>query len=287
MTNPFDPVEICPDVVRVLVPNASLMTGAGTNSYLVGGPALVAIDPGPDDAEHVGKLAEISRGRLRYILVTHHHPDHAPGARRLADLTGAPVLSFGAVPASPFPTVTPDRVLSDGDVLEVTGVSLTALHTPGHTSDHLSFLASYGAGRGSGGVLFSGDTVLGGSTAVISPPDGDMVAYMSSLERMLRLDPPAKVIAPGHGELIEEPAEAINDYLTRRRAREMDVLGALGNGPVSATDLVGLIYSDLARGLHGVAARTVWAHLRKLGSEGRAYSSAPDEITALWTLAPD
>jgi glyoxylase-like metal-dependent hydrolase (beta-lactamase superfamily II) len=286
MTNPLDPVEIRPGVVKILAPNASLMTGAGTNSYLIGEPALIAIDPGPDDEEHVGKLAELAAGRLRYILITHHHPDHAPGATRLAEMTRAPILSFGAVPISPyFATVIPDHALSDGDVVSVPGLSLTTLHTPGHTSDHLSFIANFDSGERRNRVLFSGDTVLGGSTVVVSPPDGDMVAYMSSLERMLHLSPAADVIAPGHGDLIEEPAGTISDYLARRRAREMDVLDALRIGPANATDLVDMIYSDLARGLYGVAARTVWAHLRKLGSEKRAFSSAPDDIHALWTLA--
>ena len=165
MTSPLDPVEIYPDVVRVLVPNASMMTGSGTNSYLVGSKALVVIDPGPDDAEHVGKLAELSAGRLAYILVTHHHPDHAPGAARLAAMTGAPILSFGTVPSSPFVTVVPDRALADGDVVAVTGLSLTALHTPGHTSDHLSFVANFDEGRGAPRVLFSGDTVIGGQSS--------------------------------------------------------------------------------------------------------------------------
>jgi glyoxylase-like metal-dependent hydrolase (beta-lactamase superfamily II) len=264
------------------------MTGSGTNSYLVGSQTLVAIDPGPDDAEHVGKLAELSAGRLGYILVTHHHPDHAPGAARLAAMTGALILSYGTVPPSPFATVVPDRALADGDVVAVTGLSLTALHTPGHTSDHLSFMANFDAGSDAPRVLFSGDTVIGGSTVVVAPPDGDMVAYMSSLERLLHLSPSADVIAPGHGALIEDPAEAINDYLTRRRARELSVLDALASGPSNAADLVASIYPDLARGLDGVATRTVWAHLRKLGSEGRAHSLAPDDIYAQWSVGtPD
>jgi glyoxylase-like metal-dependent hydrolase (beta-lactamase superfamily II) len=283
MSSPFDPIEILPDVVRVLVPNASMMTGSGTNSYLVGTESLVAIDPGPDDAEHVGKLAGLSAGRLEYILVTHHHPDHAPGAARLAAMTGAPILSYGAVSPPPFPTIVPDRALADGDVVAVAGLTLTALHTPGHTSDHLSFMANFDVGRGAPRVLFSGDTVIGGSTVVVAPPDGDMVAYMSSLERLLHLSPSADVIAPGHGKLIEDPAEAISDYLARRRARELSVLAALASGPASATDLVALIYPDLARGLDGVATRTVWAHLRKLGSERRAHSPAPDDIHAQWS----
>jgi glyoxylase-like metal-dependent hydrolase (beta-lactamase superfamily II) len=288
MTNPFDPAEIRPDVVRVLVPNASLMTGAGTNSYVVGSTELVVIDPGPDDEEHVGKLADLAAGRLRYIVITHHHPDHAPGATRLAAMTGAPILSFGSIPSSPFATVVPDRALADGDVIAVSGLSLTALHTPGHTSDHLSFMANFDAGSGADRVLFSGDTVIGGSTVVVSPPDGDMVAYMSSLERLLHLSPSADVIAPGHGDLIEDPAAAIDDYLVRRRAREVSVLEALADGPASARGLVELIYPDLARGLDGVATRTVWAHLRKLGSEARAYSPAPDDMHAEWTVVtPD
>jgi glyoxylase-like metal-dependent hydrolase (beta-lactamase superfamily II) len=261
------------------------MTGAGTNSYLVGG--QIVIDPGPDDEEHVDKLAELAGGGLRYIVVTHHHPDHAPGAKRLAELTGAPILSFGAVPFSPyFATVVPDQRLADGDVVTVPGVSLTTLHTPGHTSDHLSFIANFDASNGHSRVLFSGDTVLGGSTAVVAPPDGDMVAYLSSLERLLHLSPAPDVIAPGHGELIEEPAAAIDDYLVRRRAREKDVLDLLRNGPASAADIVAAVYDDLAPGLKGVAARTVWAHLRKLGSEERAFSLAPDDIDATWSLAP-
>jgi glyoxylase-like metal-dependent hydrolase (beta-lactamase superfamily II) len=191
--DPLDPIEVRPLVLRILAPNASLMTGAGTNSYLIGGAAQIAIDPGPEDEGHVGKLAELSVGRLRYILITHHHPDHAPGARRLAELTGAPILAFGTVPISPhFATVVPDRALADGDVLTVPGVSLTALHTPGHTSDHLSFLAHFDNQQDRGRTLFSGDTVIGGSTAVVAPPDGDMVAYMSSLERLRRLSPNAR-----------------------------------------------------------------------------------------------
>jgi glyoxylase-like metal-dependent hydrolase (beta-lactamase superfamily II) len=284
MTSPLDPVEVYPDVVRVLVPNASMMTGSGTNSYLVGSKDLVVIDPGPDDAEHVGKLAELSAGRLAYILVTHHHPDHAPGAARLAAMTGAPILSFGTVPSTPFAVVVPDRALADGDVVAVAGLSLTALHTPGHTSDHLSFMANFDETQSTPRVLFSGDTVIGGSTVVVAPPDGDMVAYMSSLERLLHLSPSADVIAPGHGELIEDPDEAINDYLARRRARELSVLDALASGPATAADLVASIYPDLARGLDGVATRTVWAHLRKLGSEGRTHSRAPDDVRAQWSL---
>jgi glyoxylase-like metal-dependent hydrolase (beta-lactamase superfamily II) len=259
------------------------MTGSGTNSYLVGSESIVAIDPGPDDTEHVGKLAELSAGRLAYILVTHHHPDHAPGAARLAALTGALILSYGTVPASPFATVVPHRALADGDIVAVTGLSLTTLHTPGHTSDHLSFMADFAAASGAPRVLFSGDTVIGGSTVVVAPPDGDMVAYMSSLERLLHLSPSADVIAPGHGELIEDPAEAISDYLARRRARELNVLDALAGGPTNPAGLVALIYPDLAQGLDGVATRTVWAHLRKLGSEGRAHSQAPDDIHARWS----
>lgn len=249
-------IRLSPLVRRITAPNPSIMTGAGTNTYLVGTNEVAVIDPGPDDPQHIAALIQAVEGvRIRWVLLTHTHRDHAPGAGPLALQTGAEILAFG------HPHVTPDRTIGDGDVLATIGFTLEVLYTPGHASDHLCFFLREEA------ALFAGDLIMSGSTVVISPPDGDMAAYLRSLER-LRQRRIARIY-PGHGEVIEHPGMIIDEYIHHRRMREAQVLDALKAWPLRIADLVVQIYAGLPETLHPLAARSVYAHLLKLKSEGK------------------
>lgn len=286
MPEPGAVSEVAPGVRRILAPNPGLMTGPGTNTYLVGEAELAVIDPGPDDDAHLARLCDVVEGRLRWILVTHTHVDHSPLAARLAAATGAEVLAFGPAPTGGGPGLDahdsafrPDRCLADGDRLVVDGLAVDAVHTPGHATNHLCF------GLAGTGLLFSGDHVMDGSTVVIAPPDADMGEYLRSLERVQGLAP--RRIAPGHGNMIEDPGAVLDHYLAHRRHRETQVLAELtraGPGGVTAAGMVPVIYAGVPERLHPVARYSLWAHLRKLGKEGRATSPDAEEITAPWRL---
>lgn len=274
-------------VVRVVAPNPGLMTGPGTNTYLVGSGPLALIDPGPDDDAHLEALCRAAGDQVRWILVTHTHIDHSPLWARLKAATGATVVGFGPAPP-PAPreggfdphdaTFLPDLVMTDGDRLEVGDFAIDAVYTPGHASNHLCFEL---AGTG---LLFSGDHVMSGSTVVIAPPDGDMTIYMESLAKVRSRRP--RRIAPGHGDVIEDPAAVLDEYLRHRVERERQVLGAVtGAGGAGATpeQIVAAIYVDVPSELHPVARYSVWAHLRKLAAEGRAVSPDVDDPDAPWS----
>jgi glyoxylase-like metal-dependent hydrolase (beta-lactamase superfamily II) len=250
---------LSPLVRRIVAPNPSMMTGPGTNTYVVGIDEIVVIDPGPDDESHLDAIAGCGGDRIRWIVVTHTHEDHAPGVAGLKERTGAEVLAFETEDLSL------DGRLVDGDTIEATEFVLRAVHTPGHASNHLCFLLEQER------MLFSGDHIMEGSTVVISPPDGDMAAYLASLERLGGLRPRLRSIAPGHGHVIDDPRAKIDEYLAHRRAREAQVLGRLrATGPTTIASLVSDIYAEVPEALHPVAARSVWAHLRKLTDEGLA-----------------
>jgi len=248
---------ISPLVRRILAPNPGLMTGPGTNTYLVGIDEIAVIDPGPDDTGHLDTVAACGGDRIRWIVVTHTHPDHAPGAVGLKDRTGAEVVGFDERDG-----FTPDRSAGEGFALEGTEFRLTAVHTPGHASNHLCWLLHEER------LLFSGDHVMQGSTVVISPPDGDMSAYLDSLRRVqsLRL----RAIAPGHGHVIEDPKAVVAYYLSHRAEREAAILAALRAGATTVDAIVARVYVDVAGELHPVARRSVHAHLLKLVAEGAA-----------------
>jgi glyoxylase-like metal-dependent hydrolase (beta-lactamase superfamily II) len=267
---------------RLTAPNPSVMTGPGTNTYLVGEDVVAVVDPGPDDEGHLARIEEAAGGPIGYVLVTHTHPDHAPGAARLAARSGAELCGYDA-----RDNFIPGTELRDGDVVSLGPVRLKTVHTPGHASNHLCYLVEgndSGHRNGDRRLLLSGDHIMGGSTVVISPPDGDMAEYLTSLERLLLLDPPIDAIAPGHGPILDDPRAEIEALLAHRRAREQAVITALTQrGQATVDELVTDVYVDVDPAMYPVARRSMWAHLRKLGSEARAHSEHPDDIESTWT----
>jgi glyoxylase-like metal-dependent hydrolase (beta-lactamase superfamily II) len=266
---------LSPMVRRIVAANPSMMTGPGTNTYLVGIDEIVVIDPGPGDAEHLDAIAGCGGDRIRWILLTHTHEDHSPGALGLKKRTGAEILAFGGGDGKG--KVRLDGTLGDNSIIEATEFHLTALHTPGHASDHLCFLLNEER------TLFTGDHIMQGSTVVIRPPDGDMGAYLRSLERIKQIRPRLRAIAPGHGHLITNPLAAIDEYIEHRLAREQQVLSAVEErGSATVTELVDQIYVDLAPELHPMARYSVWAHLRKLADDGVVKG---DDLDGTWSTA--
>jgi len=268
---------ISPLVRRILAPNPSVMTGPGTNTYLVGVDQVAVIDPGPDTPEHLDDIAKAGDGRIRWILVTHTHPDHSPGAAGLRERLSADVSVLGFDERDGF---SPDRDIRDGWVLEAGEFRLKALHTPGHASNHLCYLLE------DEHLLFSGDHIMSGSTVVIGPPDGDMGAYLSSLRRLESMD--IQTIAPGHGAIITDPMAKVEEYVTHRLAREETVAAALAAaGRATVDELVPAVYQDVSAALHPIARRSLWAHLRKLEDDGRAISDERDDLDAgVWEPTP-
>lgn len=248
---------LSPYVRRIVADNPGAMTGPGTNTYLVGIDEIAVIDPGPDTDAHLDAIAGCGGDRIRWILLTHTHPDHSPGAKRLKARTGAEICAFDDRDGVPV-----DRTLADGETIEATEFRIRAIHTPGHASDHLCYLLEEER------TLFSGDHIMNGSTVVIAPPDGDMAAYLESLEkvRIKRL----KAIAPGHGHLITEPSAKIDEYVKHRLAREAQILAAVQEaGTSTIAALVAAIYPGLVDELVPRAAQSVHAHLLKLAAEGK------------------
>jgi glyoxylase-like metal-dependent hydrolase (beta-lactamase superfamily II)/8-oxo-dGTP pyrophosphatase MutT (NUDIX family) len=245
-------------VERITAPNPGMMTGPGTNSYIVGGVAL--IDPGPAIDSHIEKIMAETKGGLRWIFCTHTHLDHSPAAARLKARTGATVLGRPAPPGQDS-TFEPDVVLESGQRIELGEVSLRAIHTPGHASNHVCYLLEQTR------MLFTGDHVMQGSTVVINPPDGDMRVYLESLERLLGED--IAIIAPGHGYLIGAPHRELRRLIAHRLNRERKVIAALERlGHPSLDDMLPLVYDDVPERAHRVAARSLTAHLEKLVADG-------------------
>ncbi len=289
--NPHDPgtwptgrsVPLEPLVRRVLAPNASPYTFTGTQTYLVGaGDDVAVIDPGPADSGVAGHadtrgdghveaiLAAIGPARLTAIMCTHTHRDHSPASRALHAATGAPIV--GCAPlmldddgpradAAFDPDYRPDRVLTHGERISGQGWTIEAVATPGHTSNHLCYALV------ESGALFTGDHVMGWSTSVVSPPDGDMAAYMASLS--LLQDRPDRVYYPAHGPRIDNPRQFVRGMIGHRRQRERQIVTRLETGPHTIPDLVAGMYKGLDPRLLGAAGRSVLAHLVDLERQGR------------------
>ncbi|MDJ0904491.1 MAG: MBL fold metallo-hydrolase [Woeseiaceae bacterium] len=257
--------ELAAGVRRIVAPNPSMMTGPGTNTYLMGETAVAVVDPGPAIPEHIENIIEKSTGSINWILATHTHPDHSPGVRQLAAATGAEVLGIPAPEgAQQDKTFAPTRILADGDVLETDEFRLEAVHTPGHASNHLCFR------HAELNWLFTGDHVIDGSTVVINPPDGNMKHYIESLRKCRDLD--CAALAPGHGEVIEDPVRAIDWIIDHRLEREAKVLAAVEANPgLTTRELVPHVYTDVAPHLYRLAERSLLAHILKLEADGVAH----------------
>ena len=257
---PGVPKRLDRHTTRLTAPNPGMMTGPGTNTYLVGTDALAVIDPGPAIDAHIERI--LAFPNIRWVLCTHTHMDHSPAAAAIRKATGAQVLGRPAPPGQDA-TFVPDRVLEDGERLSLGGLTFKALHTPGHASNHVCYLLEETK------MLFTGDHVMQGSTVVINPPDGDMRAYLASLERLAAEE--AAILAPGHGYLIGEPRHEIRRLVQHRLKREAKVIAALARlGAASAEELLPLVYDDVPARLHGWAARSLAAHLDKLVADGAA-----------------
>ena len=272
--------EVAPGVRRLTAPNPGLMTGAGTNTYLIGRTDPVVVDPGPEDAGHTEAIVAAAApfGAIRTILVTHTHVDHAPGAKALAAATGARVVGFA--PAEEFE---PDERVGEGWTLRTGDGALTlrALHTPGHASDHLCWLVEQHA------MLLTGDHVMHGSTVVIRPPDGDLHQYLDSLARVRDEAPPIRTLAPGHGRVMDHVPEIVDALIAHRHGRHEIVAAALGrHGEASVDELLPDVYADVTERQLPVARFSLWAHLRALVQEGRAalVEEAPgrDTLESRW-----
>lgn len=287
---PGHPEEVAPRVRRILAPNPSPMTLHGTNTYLVGTTDLAVIDPGPDSDAHLAAiLAAVGAGQsISHILVTHAHVDHSPLARRLSQVTAAPVLAYGDAQAGRSAIMqslaaqglagggegvdagfTPDIILPDGGAVTGEGWHITALWTPGHFGNHLCFALD--------DILFTGDLVMGWASSLVSPPDGDLTDFMASCARLqARHD---RIYLPGHGAPVTDPAQRVNWLIAHRRTREAAILEALGHEPATASSLAARIYTDTPAALLPAAARNVFAHLVDLTQKKQITA----ETTLSWT----
>ncbi len=269
-------VRVAENVLRVTCANMSPFTFQGTNSYIIGDKSVVVLDPGPMDENHLETLISAIDGRpVSHILVSHTHRDHSPLARTLQARVGGEIVAEGPhraardlsvneenrLDASGDHDFRPDRTVGDGETVEADGFSFTALHTPGHTTNHLCFALD------DTGILFSADHVMAWSTTIVAPPDGSMSDYMASLDHLMdRRDD--SLYLPGHGGPVVKPASFLRGLKTHRRMREGAILKRLSVGDRTIPDMVGVIYRDIDPRLHGAAALNVFAHLEALIENG-------------------
>jgi len=290
------PETVAPSLRRILAPNPSPMTAEGTNTWLLGTRGLAVIDPGPDDPAHLATiLAAVGPGqRITHIIVTHAHRDHSALAPALSRATGAPVLAFGDARAGRRPLMEdlarrrpsgsgegvdtgfrPDRPVADGERITGDGWMLDVLHTPGHFGNHICLVR--------GDEIFSGDHVMGWSTSIVAPPDGDMAAYMASLDRLAQAN--GRRLYPGHGAPVEAPRARIDALRHHRHERAAAIARELGHGPAAAETLARAIYTDIPPVLLGAATANVFAHLIEMMELGQATPAGPLAIDMSFTLS--
>ncbi len=287
-------VPVAPDIVRVTAPNSGPFTFHGTNSYIVGDKSLVVIDPGPDDSTHLKTLLEAINGRpVSHIAVTHTHMDHSPLSRQLAKITGAEIVAEGPhraardlhigeqnpLDAAADRDFEPDISLGDGDLVHGDGWTLEAIHTPGHTANHVAFALR------DRDILFPGDHVMGWSTSIVAPPDGSMSDYMNSLDILAGRD--EGTYFPGHGGRLEKGREFTRALRTHRKMRESAILARIRGGDRRIREIVAAIYKDTNPKLHGAAALSVMAHLEDLVASGKVTTDGPVSIDGEYFPATD
>ena len=262
-------VELSPLVRRITAGNGSVFTGPGTNTYLVGKEEVTVIDPGPAMQEHIDVITAAAPN-IKQILVTHTHPDHSPGVRLLKENLDIP--AYGMLTNSSKnqdQTFSPERILDDGEVFQEEEFSIEVVHTPGHASNHLCFILKEEK------LIFTGDHIMNGSTVVIGPPDGNMKQYIQSLEKLKDYD--IEKIAPGHGELLENPHEVADWIINHRLKREKKVFQALQEATKGTPDtLVEKVYDDVDSSLFPIAKASLLAHLIKLEEDQLIYSSGEE-----------
>jgi glyoxylase-like metal-dependent hydrolase (beta-lactamase superfamily II) len=272
------PFRLNPRVRRIVAPNPGVMTGAGTNTYLLGDEQVAVLDPGPALPEHIDAILDTAGDRIRWIICTHTHPDHSPAWQAIHQATGAEVI--GASPADDMfqdDTFAPAIELQHDDVLATDEFTLRAVHTPGHVSNHFCFFLEEER------MLFAGDHIMNGSTVVIVPPSGDMKAYIESLQLLLRYN--LHLIAPGHGEVMEDSKAIVEWLVNHRLQREAKVIkGLQTTGRSTLERLVEVVYDDVDVSLHEMAKLSLSAHLIKLHQENRALQHPADDSWELIEL---
>lgn len=293
----FDPrygecVEVAPGVRRLTAPNSGPFTFRGTNSYLVGDRELAVIDPGPDDPRHIDMLVNAIGGSdITHILVSHTHRDHSPGATRLKDITGAPILAEGPhrparalhvgetnpLDASADSAFKPDRILKDGELVRGQNWTLQAVATPGHTANHLAFSFT------EADVLFSADHVMAWSTSIVAPPDGSMGDFMTSLDKLIART--ERLYLPGHGGAVNDPAAFLRGLKAHRKMRERAILDRLAKGDRTIPEIVRANYRDIDKRLAGAAALSTLAHLEDLVGRGLVVTDGPPSIDGAYCTA--
>ena len=281
--------EVAPGIRRVVANNPSAFTLYGTGTYIVGRGNVAVIDPGPVDPAHIDAIAKATAGEtITHMLVTHTHMDHSPGCRLLAAHTDAKTYAYGGHGAGKIAAgvqveeggdmeFKPDVYVADGDVIDGDGWSMECVYTPGHTSNHLCFAFR------EQNVLFTGDHVMGWSTSVISPPDGDMKSYMDSLDVLLERDD--AVYWPTHGPAIDEPKPHVRAFIEHRMAREEQIRRCLADGTTRIADMVPSMYAGVHKGLYPAAARSVFAAMALLVERGEVVCAGEPDVDAEFRLA--
>ena len=282
-------VDVAPGIRRVIANNPSAFTLYGTGTYIIGRGEVAVVDPGPADDEHIRAILRATAGEtITHMLVTHTHMDHSPGCRLLAEHTDAKTYGFGShgsgkveagvvVEEGGDMDFVPDVIVRHGELIEGQDWSVECVHTPGHTSNHICY--AFGAAR----TLFSGDHVMGWSTSVISPPDGDMAHYMASLELLLMRDD--AIYWPTHGPAITDPKPHVRAFIEHRREREREILRCLAAGSQRIAEMVPTMYANVPAYLHAAAARSAFATIALLVDRGDVVSESELAVDGTYRLA--